>query len=79
MRVLPRLRIDKIIFQYITMPFCAELKTVLELSIAVFVGGVFGMVVQRIFEYDEEIEELYSRLEDCEKNISETENYELKK
>ena len=61
------------------MPFCAELKTVLELSIAVFVGGVFGMVVQRIFEYDEEIEELYSRLEDCEKNISETENYELKK
>ena len=61
------------------MPFCEQLKTVLEPSIGVFVGGVLVMVVQRIFQYDEEIEDLYLRLEDCEQKISETQNHELKK
>ena len=49
------------------------------LSRNLFVVGVLVAVVQKLFHYDEEIEELYSWLEDCEEKISETKNHELKK
>ena len=48
------------------MPFCE-------------VVGLLVVVVRKLFQIDEEIKELYSRLEDCEEKISETENHELKK
>ena len=48
------------------MPFCEELKTVLLLSRNEFVLGVLVIVVKKLFQNDEEIEELYLRLEDCE-------------
>ena len=61
------------------MPFCEEFENVLELSKNVFVVGLLVVVVRKLFQIDEEIKELYSRLEDCEEKISETENHELKK
>ena len=61
------------------MSLSANLKTILKLLIAGFVGAAFGTIVRMVINYDEEIEELYSRLENCEEKISETENHELKK
>ena len=58
--------LKKWFFWYITMPFCEELKTVLLLSRNEFVLGVLVIVVKKLFQNDEEIEELYLRLEDCE-------------
>ena len=61
------------------MPLGRDLETALKFSIAAFVGAAAGMTAHTIVRYDEEIEELYLRLGDCEEKISETENHELKK
>ena len=79
MRVLPRLCIEKIFFSYITMTFGHDITFAFVISVFSFAAYAFVEAVKRVFEYEEDIEELHWRLECCEQENSETEKHELKK
>ena len=61
------------------MNFGDDIKFAFAITVFSFAAYAFVEAVKRVFEYEEDIEELHWRLECCEQENSETEKHELKK